>query len=200
MNNPLGLLTLFFAQIIRECRKGLAINLSTKSPQPNSSALPETLEECANIQFFRERYNRENAQSKNQPTADSQSDCRLTVDNFQTLLKGCSLGERRPIDNRAVLQAMVDNSNLIITAWDNRHLIGVARAVTDFGYACYLSDLAVHDDYQKQGIGKKLIQWIENSTGSHCKLILLAAPDANAYYAKLGFENNPRCWCALNNA
>lgn len=48
------------------------------------------------------------------------------------------------------------NSNLMVSAWDGSLLVGIARSVTDFHYACYLSDLAVHQDYQRSGTGKRL--------------------------------------------
>ena len=56
---------------------------------------------------------------------------------------------------------MYKNSNLIITSWLNNELIGISRSITDFCYACYLSDLAVKSDYQKEGIGKRLIEIIK---------------------------------------
>jgi predicted N-acetyltransferase YhbS len=118
----------------------------------------------------------------------------ISVDEFITLLKLSTLGERRPIDDLKCIEGMVKNSNLIVTAWDGNNLIGVARSITDFHYACYLSDLAVHKSYQKKGIGKKLQGITQEQLGPKCKLILIAAPAANAYYERIGFTNNPRCW------
>jgi GNAT superfamily N-acetyltransferase len=89
---------------------------------------------------------------------------------------------------------MVKNSNLMVTAWHGEELIGIARSMTDFHYACYLSDLAVHRDYQKCGVGKKLQAITQEKLGPKCKLILLAAPAANSYYEHIGFSNNQRCW------
>ncbi len=89
---------------------------------------------------------------------------------------------------------MMKNSNLMVTAWDDEKLIGIARSMTDFHYACYLSDLAVHRDYQKKGIGKRLLNLTLEELGPKCKLILVAAPSANSYYEHVGFKKNPRCW------
>jgi len=66
--------------------------------------------------------------------------------------------------------------------------------MTDFHYACYLSDLAVHRDYQSFGIGKEMQNLTLKQLGPRCKLILLAAPNANEYYPKVGYRNNPRAW------
>ena len=89
---------------------------------------------------------------------------------------------------------MMKNSNLMVTAWDDEKLIGIARSMTDFHYACYLSDLAVHRDYLKKGIGKRLLILTQRELGPKGKLILVAAPSANSYYEHVGFKNNPRCW------
>ena len=89
---------------------------------------------------------------------------------------------------------MVNNSNLMVTAWHSEKLVGIARSMTDFHYACYLSDLAVHREYQKTGIGKKLQIITQEKLGPKCKLILIAAPAAIAYYEHIGFTNNQRCW------
>ena len=118
----------------------------------------------------------------------------ITTDQFIELFNESTLGERRPVDDRECMDGMVRNSNLMVTAWDGEKIIGIARSMTDFHYACYLSDLAVHKSYQKKGIGKKLQSITQEQLGPKCKLILVAAPAANAYYEHIGFTNNPRCW------
>lgn len=118
----------------------------------------------------------------------------ITVDEFIAVLMSSSLAQRRPVDDRECMEGMVTNANLTVTAWDGDQLVGVARSVTDFHYACYLSDLAVSRTHQRHGIGKQLQVLTQNELGPQCKLILLAAPDANAYYEHIGFSHNPRCW------
>lgn len=118
----------------------------------------------------------------------------LKADQFIELLQESRLGERRPVDDRTCMEGMVNNANLMVSAWEGEKLIGIARSMTDFHYACYLSDLAVHGDFQRQGIGKELMRITQSKLGPQCKLILVAAPTANAYYEHLGFQHNPRCW------
>ncbi|UIN19356.1 GNAT family N-acetyltransferase [Herbaspirillum frisingense] len=122
------------------------------------------------------------------------TDVRLTVDQFIDILSRTSLGPRRPLDDRDCMQAMVEHANLIATAWDGELIVGVARGVTDFAYACYLSELAVDEQYQRQGIGKELIRHARGLLGPRCRLRLLAAPDAADYYGHIGFAHSPRCW------
>jgi len=118
----------------------------------------------------------------------------ISTDQFITLLRESTLGERRPVEDRDCMEGMIRNSNLMVTAWCGDELIGIARSMTDFHFACYLSDLAVHEKYQRSGVGRQLQTITQAQLGPHCKLILLAAPAANSYYAHIGYANNPRCW------
>ncbi|MBO0959711.1 GNAT family N-acetyltransferase [Neobacillus sp. MM2021_6] len=97
-------------------------------------------------------------------------------------------GIRRPVDDLPRLQRMIEHSDLLITAWDEQTLVGVARAVTDFSYCCYLSDLAVNKDYQKKGIGKELVRLVQEQIGEEVTLLLLSAPTAMEYYPQIGFN------------
>jgi ribosomal protein S18 acetylase RimI-like enzyme len=119
---------------------------------------------------------------------------RITADEFIGLLESSTLGERRPIHDRDCMEGMVSNANLTVSAWGDSLLIGIARSVTDFHYCCYLSDLAVHANYQRSGIGKRLQSLTQEQLGPRCKLILIAAPAANLYYAQIGYTHNDRCW------
>ncbi|EKO3674696.1 GNAT family N-acetyltransferase [Vibrio metschnikovii] len=118
----------------------------------------------------------------------------ISVEQFVSLLKKTSLGERRPLDNESTIQGMLDNSNLIVTAWLNDQLVGVARSVTDFHYCCYLSDLAVDESVQSNGIGKYLILVTKEELSPSCKLVLLSAPKAQGYYPNIGFEALNSAW------
>lgn len=118
----------------------------------------------------------------------------LSAEQFIDLLTRSTLGKRRPIHDRECMEGMIANSNLTITAWESNRLVGIARSMTDFHYACYLSDLAICQSLQKSGIGKQLQIITQNQLGPRCKLILIAAPEANTYYEQIGFTNNPRCW------
>ena len=118
----------------------------------------------------------------------------LSTDEFIALLESSMLAERRPVEDRACLEAMVKNANLTITARHQGKLIGIARSVTDFAYCCYLSDLAVDAAWQKHGVGKELIEQTQSELYDNGKVILLAAPAAHAYYERIGMTPHPRCW------
>ena len=118
----------------------------------------------------------------------------LDLDQIIELYRASTLGERRPIDDRGVMEAMLKNANLVVTAWHGTTLVGVARTLTDFQFAAYLSDLAVHQKFQKQGIGKRLVGLTRERLGPRAKIVLLAAPAAADYYKKIGFTAHPRAW------
>ena len=92
----------------------------------------------------------------------------VSAQTFLDLLKGSTLGERRPINDLECIAGMVNNSNLMISAWQGDTLVGIARSVTDFHYACYLSDLAVLTSHQRLGIGKHLQILTQQQLGPQC--------------------------------
>ena len=119
---------------------------------------------------------------------------KISSTQFIEILNHSTLGERRPIDDIDTIQGMLDNADIIITANIDDKIIGVARAVTDFHYCCYLSDLAVHKDYQHNGIGKELINKVQEQLNSKCKIILLSAPNVVEYYPRIGFTQHNSAW------
>ena len=110
-------------------------------------------------------------------------DTSLIIDLYQ------NTGLNRPTADADRIEAMYNNSNLIISAWSEEKLVGIARSVTDFHYCCYLSDLAVHPEFQKLGIGKSLIDKTKEKVSDNSMLLLLSAPNAMGYYPKLGFDS-----------
>jgi predicted N-acetyltransferase YhbS len=117
----------------------------------------------------------------------------LGLVEFVSLLNRSTVGERRPLDDADRLKAMLKHANLIVTARDGDLLVGVSRALSDFSFCTYLSDLAVDEAYQKKGIGKVLIRETKNAAPL-AKLILLSAPKAVAYYPKIGMTRHEHCY------
>jgi GNAT superfamily N-acetyltransferase len=125
-------------------------------------------------------------------------DANISVDEAIALYVRSTLGERRPIHNKQTFEAMLKHASMVITAWDEENLIGIARTLTDFAYVAYLADLAVDQQYQRNGVGKRLIAETKLRLGPECMIVLLAAPKANDYYKHIGFEHNPRAWTLKN--
>ena len=117
----------------------------------------------------------------------------LDVDQVVELYVASTLGERRPVDDRDRMAGMLREANLVITAWDGEVLVGIARSMSDFHYATYLSDLAVRLSHQRRGIGLELMRRTR-AAAPRAGLILLAAPSAVEYYPKVGFTAHPSAW------
>ena len=118
----------------------------------------------------------------------------LDLDQVIELYRASTLGERRPVDDRERMRQMVANANLIITAWDDDQLVGIARSVTDFCYTTYLADLAVRVSHQRGGIGRELIRRTQDACTPETRLVLLAATAAVNYYPRVGFTRHEQCW------
>jgi len=118
----------------------------------------------------------------------------LTVDEFVDLLRRATLAERRPVDDLETMRGMLAHADLIVTARTPQMLVGLSRAITDYSYCTYLSDLAVDVAYQRQGIGRELIRRTHEAAGLGTTLILLSAPQATTYYPHIGMTKHDSCW------
>ena len=123
-----------------------------------------------------------------------QDEPNLAADEFVDVLRRSTLAERRPVNDSETIGRMIANADVIITARLDGRLIGVARAITDFSYCTYLSDLAVDAQFQKMGIGRQLIDRVHQAAGLETTLILLAAPEAASYYPHIGMTPHQSCW------
>ena len=87
-------------------------------------------------------------------TVDYQLEPSLSADEFIDVLQRSTLAERRPVDDRERIELMLHHADVIVTARSGKLLVGVSRAITDFSFCTYLSDLAVDVEFQKLGIGR----------------------------------------------
>jgi len=118
----------------------------------------------------------------------------LSPGEFLDILARSTLAERRPVQEPATIAGMLRHADILFTAYDDGRLVGVARAITDYSYCTYLSDLAVDVSYQRQGIGQELLRRTHAAAGLHTTLILLAAPAAREYYPRIGMLPHDSCW------
>lgn len=117
----------------------------------------------------------------------------LDIDAVIALYIASTLRQRRPVTDKDRMAAMLANASLVITAWDGNLLVGISRALSDFAYVTYLSDLAVRVSHQRMGIGKALVQRTRQAA-PRTKIVLLAAPAAVDYYPHIGFQHHPHAW------
>jgi GNAT superfamily N-acetyltransferase len=119
----------------------------------------------------------------------------LGVEEFIDCLVRSTLAERRPVSDRETICGMLKNAAVIVTARSaDGLLVGVSRAITDFCYCTYLSDLAVDKTYQGRGIGRILIERTHEAAGLKTMLLLLSAPAAESYYPHIGMTPHGSAW------
>ncbi|WP_406301465.1 GNAT family N-acetyltransferase [Streptomyces sp. NBC_00885] len=117
----------------------------------------------------------------------------LDIDEVLEVYRASGLGERRPVEDRERFTAMVRRANLVLVARVDGELIGIARAVSDFSYVTYLSDIAVARAHQRSGIGRALIEALRQEAPD-AKIVLLSAPAAAEYYPHIGFVPHHSAW------
>lgn len=100
---------------------------------------------------------------------------------------------RRPIHDLPRLTRMIASSNVRVCARDGQRLVGFLRGLTDGAYDGFVADLAVHPDYQKQGIGVELLR-LATSPHPDVQWVLLASPLARDYYAHVGWKKVETGW------
>lgn len=118
----------------------------------------------------------------------------LSPEEFIDLLVRSTLAERRPVADATTIAGMLAHATILITARIGGRLVGVSRALSDFSYCTYLSDLAVDVAYQRRGIGRELVRRTHDVAGRHTTLVLLAAPKAREYYPHIGMRRHDSCW------
>lgn len=85
------------------------------------------------------------------------------------------------------LRAMVDNSQIVVTAWDDDEMIGFGRCTTDFVFNGQINNVVVDSKYRGKGIGKELITRILDN--SKMVTYMLRGQESEGFYKKLGFED-----------
>jgi ribosomal protein S18 acetylase RimI-like enzyme len=119
------------------------------------------------------------------------TDVRPPLEAILALYRAAPLN--RPIDDPDRIARMYAGSNIVHTAWEGERLVGILRGWTDGAFDGYVSDLAVHPDYQKQGIGRELLRQVV-SGNREVQFILRASKIARDYYRHVGWEAIENGW------
>lgn len=106
--------------------------------------------------------------------------------NWQELLSLLKLAKLGGREGDKVRRAF-ENSTAVCFAFDEARLIGTARALSDREYHATIYDVAVHPEYQRRGIGTRLMNEIMAMLPVW-RVLLIADGDAREFYRRLGFE------------
>jgi len=87
-----------------------------------------------------------------------------------------------------MLQKALKSSHSLVSAWDEKRLVGLGNAISDGHLVVYYSHLLVHPDYQGRGIGKRLMGMLMAKYKDFHQQILVADGRAIGFYHKLGFQ------------
>lgn len=121
-------------------------------------------------------------------------DERPTAAQFIALLDAAGIAHRRPIDKPEIIQAALDRSQVVVTAWDGDELIGALRAITDFHLHCYVGEIAVKPGNQRGGIGLAMQRLVREQLGPECKIKLSSTLEASTYYPRIGYVRPEFFW------
>lgn len=110
----------------------------------------------------------------------------LRAEDYAAVLGSTYMRDRRPIANLERAAKILAGSNMIVTARDEGQLVGLLRGISDGEWVCYVADLAVRDGHQRRGIGSGLLGECKRILGPGMGVVLLAYPEAEAYYRKIG--------------
>ena len=80
------------------------------------------------------------------------------------------------------------NSHSLITAWNKEELIGIGNAISDGYLVVYYPHLLIHPNYQGKGIGKMIMDKMQEKYKDFHMQMLTADGKALDFYRKIGFE------------
>jgi aralkylamine N-acetyltransferase len=102
---------------------------------------------------------------------------------LENLFKRANLDGRQAIK----LQRAYQNSAAVLFVFDENHLIGTARAISDLEYHAGIYDVAVLPEYQGQGLGRLIMERLLSQL-KVWRVMLVCDPDVEGFYRKFGFE------------
>ena len=123
------------------------------------------------------------------------SDESLDWEELSTLYRIAPLGEKDPAD----LKISFSNSMFKCFVYHSGRLIAAGRALADGKDCSYICDIAVHPDYQGQGLGKAVVSKLVDLSKDHKKIILYAAVGKEPFYRKLGFKRMATAMAIFKN-
>jgi ribosomal protein S18 acetylase RimI-like enzyme len=116
------------------------------------------------------------------------TDKKVDYDKLKTLFNEVGWNDKTDDINR--LKTMVENSQIVVTAWDEETMVGFARCTTDYVFNGQINNVVVDSKYRRKGIGKVLINKILDSS-KQVTYMLRGSMRNEEFYRGLGFEDGP---------
>ena len=117
---------------------------------------------------------------------------KLNSAEYIDFLKRTDLGSQYPKERfYERIKKLVKNVSISLVARNEKGLIvGVLFGLTDFCYWLYITDLGVDRNYERQGIGSRLMKKAHEIAGGEkdIAVYLIANDNAIPFYEKLGMK------------
>ena len=86
------------------------------------------------------------------------------------------------------IQQMLDRSHFTLGVWDEDHLIGFSRVISDDRYRALIDDVVVDGAYRGQGIASEMLDKLLKRMQHIEEIMLDCAPELEGFYARFGFQ------------
>lgn len=107
------------------------------------------------------------------------------LDNVINLYREAGLGQK----DADQLREAFTHSYRVVTCWNGEELCGVGRIISDGVYYAIIYDVAVHPECQRQGIGRLLMEELEQSVPG-LRIYLTANFGNEPFYERLGYRRH----------
>jgi ribosomal protein S18 acetylase RimI-like enzyme len=102
--------------------------------------------------------------------------------------------------NTEDLNIAIENSEPVISVWDNQKLVGFARATSDGIYRATIWDVVIHPEYRGAGLGRKLVETVlSHPRMNRVERVYLTTTHQQSFYERIGFETNSSTTMVLHN-
>jgi ribosomal protein S18 acetylase RimI-like enzyme len=119
------------------------------------------------------------------------TDCDMPFDQLVNLYNSVGWLAYTTGEAQFKLQDAIRNSTYVVTAWNGETLVGLARCLSDDVSICYLQDILIHPEYQRLGIGRRLLaDCLERF--DHVRMQVLMTDDEERqkmFYESMGYRN-----------
>ncbi len=89
------------------------------------------------------------------------------------------------------IQRMLKQSDVVVTVWSHKKLIGFGRSLTDSIYRAVLWDVIIASEYKGRGYGRLLIEKIIKSKElMNVEKIYIMTTNHKEFYKKNGFQDS----------
>ena len=94
----------------------------------------------------------------------------------------------------AELRRMLRGSDVVVSLWRGKRLVGFGRASTDGIYRAVLWDIVVAGDLQGRGLGRQVVEALLSAPSlRNVERLYLMTTNSAGFYHQLGFRNvNPQ--------